>query len=210
MRKPCRPESRRAPTITIWGVFVRLARANSPDTSFMVHHSPLQCQKITVLNELKNVCTRCRFSAGFIHAFPQVSVSRRLRSAHHRKQVVQNGDFLTCQEVLPAATGATGPRDMHNWNPVGRAYRRASAQNRNLTWKPGKAAHVLAKGKVPFLNFFTWKPGKAAHVLAMAYVPRVHPSSAAAQGPQSTSVFPYNRGRPRKDCYDLAQPSCFP
>ncbi len=188
MRKPCRPESRRAPTITIWGVFVRLARANSPDTSFMVHHSPLQCQKITVLNELKNVCTRCRFSAGFIHAFPQVSVSRRLRSAHHRKQVVQNGDFLTCQEVLPAATGATGPRDMHNWNPVGRAYRRAPAQNRNLTWKPGKAAHVLA----------------------MAYVPRVHPSSAAAQGPQSTSVFPYNRGRPRKDCYDLAQPSCFP
>ena len=188
MRKPCRPESRRAPTITIWGVFVRLARANSPDTSFMVRHSPLQCQKITVLNELKNVCTRCRFSAGFIHAFPQVSVSRRLRSAHHRKQVVQNGDFLTCQEVLPAATGATGPRDMHNWNPVGRAYRRASAQNRNLTWKPGKAAHVLA----------------------MAYVPRVHPSSAAAQGPQSTSVFPYNRGRPRKDCYDLAQPSCFP
>ena len=188
MRKPCRPESRRAPTITIWGVFVRLARANSPDTSFMVHHSPLQCQKITVLNELKIVCTRCRFSAGFIHAFPQVSVSRRLRSAHHRKQVVQNGDFLTYQEVLPAATGATGPRDMHNWNPVGRAYRRASAQNRNLTWKPGKAAHVLA----------------------MAYVPRVHPSSAAAQGPQSTSVFPYNRGRPRKDCYDLAQPSCFP
>lgn len=168
---------------------VRAARAGE-QPRYLLHGEPQPppMSENHRFERVENVCTRCRFSAGFIHTFPQVSVSRRLRSAHHRKQVVQNGDFLTCQEVLPAATGATGPRDMHNWNPVGRAYRRASAQNRNLTWKPGKAAHVLA----------------------MAYVPRVHPSSAAAQGPQSTSVFPYNRGRPRKDCYDLAQPSCFP
>ena len=165
MRKPCRPESRRAPTITIWGVFVRLARANSPDTSFMVHHSPLQCQKITVLNELKIVCTRCRFSAGFIHAFPQVSVSRRLRSAHHRKQVVQNGDFLTRQEVLPAATGATGPRDMHKlesgWPSIPPSLGAKPQPHLETRQSGACACHGIRPTRAPVLSS---SPGTAEHV----------------------------------------------
>ena len=105
MRKPCRPESRRAPTITIWGVFVRLARANSPDTSFMVHHSPLQCQKITVLNDLFSMMCDAWLSARSNLRKRMYKTIAEVASGAYRFQVVQNGDYSTLETEIEAFFG---------------------------------------------------------------------------------------------------------